>query len=149
MTSKLRYSHLVDRMSEDKSDAWEIHFQVLARQAMGEKVLALTIGDSDYASAPIAIEAAVAALRAGKTRYSNILGEPETKATLARWYEAKSGLATSPDQVALTFGAQNAAFNSLLCLAPPWCRCPARRSRTFTWISTPWKRRSQRAAGQS
>ncbi len=117
MTSKLRYSHLVDRMSEDKSDAWEIHFQVLARQAMGEKVLALTIGDSDYASAPIAIEAAVAALRAGKTRYSNILGEPETKATLARWYETKSGLATSPDQVALTFGAQNAVFNSLLCLA--------------------------------
>jgi len=111
-----RLAPLVARIGGTGAAAWEVHSQAMKRQAAGEDVIALTIGDPDFDTPRAIVEAAVAELRAGNTHYTGVAGIPPLRAAIARYQSGLSGREFSPDQVAVLLGAQNALFSAALCL---------------------------------
>lgn len=106
----MKFSSRVDRLTGEAAEAWEIHFAASAARRRGEDVIALTIGDPDFATPAPFVDAAVTALRGGDTHYSDIAGRPALRSAIARRFAARSGVPTKPDNVIVTAGAQNALF---------------------------------------
>ncbi len=111
-----RLAPLVARIGGTGAAAWEVHSQAMKRQAAGEDVIALTIGDPDFDTPRAIVEAAVAELRAGNTHYTGVAGIPPLRAAIARYQSGLSGRDISPGEVAVLLGAQNALFSAALCL---------------------------------
>jgi arginine:pyruvate transaminase len=112
----MRFSPLVDRISGEGAAAWEIHYRGVRDQRAGRDVIILSVGDPDFDTPAPVTEATIAALRAGDTHYSDLLGLDELRAAIAQRFEAKTGQRTTLDNVAVMAGAQCGLFASALCL---------------------------------
>jgi aspartate/methionine/tyrosine aminotransferase len=115
----MRFSPLVDRINGEGAAAWEIHYRAVRDQRAGRDVIILSVGDPDFDTPAAITEATIAALRAGDTHYSDLLGLEELRAAIARRFQAKTGQATTLDNVAVMAGAQCGLFASALCLLAP------------------------------
>lgn len=115
----MRFSPLVDRLAGEGTSAWNIHYRAVADRRAGRDVIILSVGDPDFDTPAAITEATIAALRAGDTHYSDLLGLEELRAAIARRHQAKSGQATTEDNVAVMAGAQCGLFASALCLLAP------------------------------
>jgi aspartate/methionine/tyrosine aminotransferase len=74
----------------------------------GEDVVHLEVGEPDFATPPCVVEAAIRALRAGKTHYTDSLGIPALREAVARETEARTGRAVDPSRVVVTSGSSPA-----------------------------------------
>jgi arginine:pyruvate transaminase len=115
----MRFSPLVDRINGEGAAAWDIHYRAVRDQRAGRDVIILSVGDPDFDTPAAITEATIVALRAGDTHYSDLLGLEELRAAIARRFAAKSGQATTLDNVAVMAGAQCGLFASALCLLAP------------------------------
>ena len=115
----MRFSPLVDRIGGEGASAWEIHYRAVRDQRAGRDVIILSVGDPDFDTPAAITDATIAALRAGDTHYSDLLGLEELRAAIARRVQAKTGQATTLDNVAVMAGAQCGLFASALCLLAP------------------------------
>jgi aspartate/methionine/tyrosine aminotransferase len=115
----MRFSPLVDRINGEGAAAWDIHYRAVRDQRAGRDVIILSVGDPDFDTPAAITDATIAALRAGDTHYSDLLGLEELRAAIARRFQAKTGRATTPDNVAVMAGAQCGLFASALCLLAP------------------------------
>jgi arginine:pyruvate transaminase len=107
---------LAARIGGPGAEAWAVHSQAAKRQAAGEDVIALTIGDPDFDTPSAIVEATVDELRAGNTHYTGVAGIMPLREAIARYQSGLSGRDISPAQVAVLLGAQNALFSAALCL---------------------------------
>ena len=57
------------------------------------------VGEPDFDTPDYIKDAAIAALKGGKTKYTPASGIPELKAAIARKLEAENGLKYAPEQV--------------------------------------------------
>jgi len=112
----MKFSSLVQRISGDSVDAWQIHSAALQAQDRGEDVIVLSVGDPDFATPEPICEAAITALRAGDTHYTAIVGREPLRHAIAQQHVERCGQAVSAEQVVVTCGAQNALFIAALCL---------------------------------
>jgi arginine:pyruvate transaminase len=112
----MRFSPLVDRISGEGAAAWDIHYRAVRDQRAGRDVIILSVGDPDFDTPAPITEATVAALRAGDTHYSDLLGIEELRAAIARRFATKTGQPAGVDNVAVMAGAQCGLFASALCL---------------------------------
>jgi arginine:pyruvate transaminase len=112
----MRFSPLVDRINGEGAAAWEIHYRATRDQRAGRDVIILSVGDPDFDTPAAITDATIAALKAGDTHYSDLLGLEELRAAIARRFQAKTGQTTSLDNVAVMAGAQCGLFASALCL---------------------------------
>ncbi|WP_225028953.1 pyridoxal phosphate-dependent aminotransferase [Xinfangfangia pollutisoli] len=113
----MRYASVTDRLAHLGSAKWDLHFRARALAAQGREVIELTIGEPDVPTPAALIEAAAAAMRAGRTGYSNGRGETATVAALAQRYSARCGRPIGTDQVICLPGTQTslyAIFRTLL-----------------------------------
>jgi aspartate aminotransferase len=98
----------------------ESAFEVLARaqaiEAAGGKVIHLEIGEPDFPTADHIIEAAVEALRAGKTHYVPAPGIPPLRESVAAFLERTGRMRVTPDRVIVTPGAKPIMFFTILAL---------------------------------
>jgi aspartate/methionine/tyrosine aminotransferase len=115
----MRFSPLVDRIDGEGAAAWDIHYRAVRDQRAGRDVIILSVGDPDFDTPAAITEATVAALRAGDTHYSDLLGLEELRAAIARRFQEKTGQPSSVDNVAVMAGAQCGLFASALCLLAP------------------------------
>ncbi len=115
----MRFSPLVDRLAGEGSAAWNIHYRAVADRRAGRDVIILSVGDPDFDTPAAITEATIAALRAGDTHYSDLLGLEELRAAIARRHQQKTGQATTEDNIAVMAGAQCGLFASALCLLAP------------------------------
>ena len=79
----MRYAPLVQRIGGHGAAAWDTHIEARRRQEAGEDIIFLTVGDPDQDPPGSVIEATVAALRAGRTGYSAIIGYPALRGAIA------------------------------------------------------------------
>jgi aspartate/methionine/tyrosine aminotransferase len=114
-----RFSPLVDRINGEGAAAWDIHYRAVRDQRAGRDVIVLSVGDPDFDTPAAITDATIAALKAGDTHYSDLLGLEELRAAIARRFQAKTGQATTLDNVAVMAGAQCGLFASALCLLAP------------------------------
>ncbi|NBE07838.1 pyridoxal phosphate-dependent aminotransferase [Paragemmobacter ruber] len=106
----MRYAPVTDRLADLGGAKWEVHAMARRMQAAGEAVIELTIGEPDVATPPALLETAAAAMRAGRTGYSNGRGEPALVAALAARYTARRGRTIGTDQVMCLPGTQTTLY---------------------------------------
>jgi aspartate/methionine/tyrosine aminotransferase len=115
----MRFSPLVDRLQGEGVAAWDLHYRAAADQRAGRDVIVLSVGDPDFDTPAAISEATIAALRAGETHYSDLLGLDELRTAVARRHQEKSGQPTTIKNVAIMSGAQCGLFASSMCLLAP------------------------------
>ena len=80
--------------------------QELERQ--GHEVVHLEFGEPDFETPEVVREAAVRAIRDGRTKYTHSLGILPLREAIAEHYQQTYGVAVSPDQVLVTAGTSPA-----------------------------------------
>jgi aspartate/methionine/tyrosine aminotransferase len=79
-----------------------------ALERRGESVIHLEVGEPDFDTPECVKEAAVRALREGKTHYTHSLGLLELREAICEHYLNRYGVTVSPDQVLVTSGTSPA-----------------------------------------
>jgi arginine:pyruvate transaminase len=115
----MRFSPLVDRIDGEGTAAWDIHYRAVRDQRAGRDVIILSVGDPDFDTPAAITDATIAALKAGDTHYSDLLGLEELRTAIAKRFQARTGQPTTLDNVAVMSGAQCGLFASALCLLAP------------------------------
>ena|SRR6185436_2520831 len=96
---------------------------VLARahrlEAAGRRVVHMEIGEPDFTATPQVVEAAVRALRDGRTAYTATLGLPALRQAIAQHYQNRFGIRTSDSRIAITSGASGGLLLTLALYVNP------------------------------
>jgi aspartate aminotransferase len=82
-------------------------------RAAGRDIVGLTSGEPDFDTPPHIVEAAYAAMKAGKTRYTVVDGTPELKRAIRDKFERENGLVFAPDEITVGNGGKQVVFNAL------------------------------------
>ncbi len=85
-----------------------------AMREAGIDVLALTVGEPDFASPPHAIEAAYRAGLAGETKYPPQDGTPALKRSVQAKFQRDSGLDYALDEIMVANGGKQVIFNAFM-----------------------------------
>jgi aspartate aminotransferase len=88
-------------------------------KAKGRDIVDLSAGEPDFDTPDNIKEAAVRALEAGKTKYTDVDGIPELKAAVAAKFKRENGLEYKPSQVSVGTGGKQVLYNALMCTINP------------------------------
>ncbi|RMG59120.1 MAG: pyridoxal phosphate-dependent aminotransferase [Deltaproteobacteria bacterium] len=99
--------------------AMEILERAHEKERRGERVIHLEIGEPDFDTPEVVKEAAVKALREGKTGYTHSLGILPLREAICRHYGEKYGVEVSPDQVVVTSGSSPGLLLALASFVSP------------------------------
>ncbi len=115
----MRYAAVTERLQGLGGAKWAVHARARAMAAQGRDVIELTIGEPDVPTPAPLVENAAAAMRAGRTGYSNGRGEPGVVTALAARYSARRGRPIGTDQIMCFPGTQTTLYAVLTALAEP------------------------------
>ena len=87
--------------------------------AQGKTVYDLGLGEPDFVTPQHICDAAVAAMKAGHTKYTIASGIPELKKAVAEKYKAEYGLQYEPAQIIVANGAKHAIHNAFFTTLNP------------------------------
>jgi aspartate aminotransferase len=110
----MKFADRISRVGESATLAVSRRAKEL--KAEGIDVIDLSAGEPDFDSPPIAIEAAVRALREGKTRYTAAAGLPELREAVAADYRSRYDAPWSGSGAVITVGGKAALFELALAL---------------------------------
>jgi len=85
----------------------------------GRDIIALSAGEPDFDTPLHVREAAIAAMNAGKTRYTNVDGIPELKEAVAAKFRRDNGLDVTAADCFVSSGGKQIIFNALLATLNP------------------------------
>ena len=88
-------------------------------RAAGRDIIALSAGEPDFDTPEHIKEAAVKAIRDGKTKYTAAGGMPELKQAVADKFLRENNLSYDPDQVLVSCGAKHSICNLMQALLNP------------------------------
>jgi aspartate/methionine/tyrosine aminotransferase len=97
----------------------EVLERAAALQRQGRSVIHLEVGEPDFDSPPVALEAATRALRDGRTHYTHSLGHPELREAIAAWHHRQYGTEVAPEQVIVSVGSSGAMLLVFAALLEP------------------------------
>jgi aspartate/methionine/tyrosine aminotransferase len=96
---------------------------VLARahqlEAAGRRVIHMEIGEPDFTATPQVVEAAVRALRDGRSAYTATLGLPALREAIAAHYASRFSKQLAPARIAITSGASGGLLLTLALYVDP------------------------------
>ena len=93
--------------------------KAMALKAAGKDVIGLAAGEPDFDTPENIKQAAVEALKAGKTKYTPVDGIPELKQAICDKFKRDNGLEYTPAQVNVGTGGKQVLFNALLATINP------------------------------
>jgi aspartate aminotransferase len=93
--------------------------KALALKAEGKNVIGLAAGEPDFDTPDNIKEAAIAAIRQGKTKYTAVDGIPELKKAICDKFKRENGLDYKPSQVSVGTGGKQVLFNALMATVNP------------------------------
>jgi aspartate aminotransferase len=88
-------------------------------QAEGKNVIGLAAGEPDFETPRNIKDAAIAAINAGKTRYTAVDGIPELKKAICAKFKRENNLDYKPSQVSVGTGGKQVLFNALMATVNP------------------------------
>ncbi len=88
--------------------------RVLALQAQGVDIIGLSAGEPDFDTPDFVKDAAIAAIRSGKTKYTNVDGTAELKAAIAAKFKRDNGIDYAANQISVNVGGKHTLFNALV-----------------------------------
>ena len=106
---------LADRMNGVESSP-TVRLNALAQEMIkaGKDVINLTAGETDFETPEAIKQAAIAAISAGKTRYTSPHGIPELRKAVAEWFESEFGLKYEAKNITVSAGVKQALFHLML-----------------------------------
>lgn len=90
-----------------------------AMQRQGDEIIHLEVGEPDFDTPPCIKEAAIRAIREGKTHYTHSLGILELREAIAEFYHRQYGVQVHPDQILVTSGTSPAMLLLFMSLLEP------------------------------
>jgi len=114
-------------------------------RAQGAEIIDLSVGEPHFATPKLVVDATVAALEQGHTRYTATLGIPELRTALAERYSDEFGGEVRADRVAVTAGAKQGLYNLFMATLDPGDEVIVP---TPCWVSIPPQLRLAGAAPQ-
>lgn len=106
----MKYSAITERLADLGGAKWELHLRAKELLAKGADIIEMTIGEPDVPTPDILMDTAVAAMRNGRTTYSEGRGEANLRAALAEKYTASTGRSFNLDQFLCFPGTQTSLF---------------------------------------
>ncbi|MFZ0850135.1 MAG: pyridoxal phosphate-dependent aminotransferase, partial [Hyphomicrobiaceae bacterium] len=88
-------------------------------QAKGRDVISLSAGEPDFDTPENIKQAAIKALREGKTKYTDVDGIPELKAAIVAKFKRENSLDYRPAQVSVGTGGKQVLYNALMATLNP------------------------------
>jgi aspartate aminotransferase len=88
-------------------------------KAAGKDVISLAAGEPDFDTPENIKEAAIRAIREGKTKYTNVDGIPELKAAICAKFQRENGLSYTPAQVNVSPGGKPVIYNAMVASLNP------------------------------
>ena len=111
---------LADALARIKpSPTISIANKALELKAAGRDVIGLAAGEPDFDTPENIKEAAIAAMRGGKTKYTAVDGIPELKDAICRKFKRENGLDYKRGQVSVGTGGKQVLFNALVATINP------------------------------
>ena len=127
-----RISHRVDQIKP--SATIMVSMKAMQLKAQGKDIVSLGFGEPDFDTPEHIAEAAIIAIREGKTRYTQVDGTPELKQAIIEKFRRDNELSFGPEQILVSNGAKQSLFNLLVALlnrgnevivpAPYWVSYP-------------------------
>ncbi len=127
-----RISHRVDQIKP--SATIMVSMKAMQLKAQGKDIVSLGFGEPDFDTPEHIAEAAITAIREGKTRYTQVDGTPELKQAIIEKFRRDNELSFGPEQILVSNGAKQSLFNLLVALlnrgnevivpAPYWVSYP-------------------------
>ena len=93
--------------------------RVLELKRAGVDVIGLGAGEPDFDTPDFVKEAAIRAIRDGRTKYTNVDGTPELKQAIAAKFARDNGLAYTIDQISVNVGGKHTLFNAIVATVGP------------------------------
>jgi len=90
-----------------------------ALKAAGKDVISLAAGEPDFDTPDNIKEAAIQAIRDGKTKYTNVDGIPELKEAICAKFSRENGLSYTPAQVNVSPGGKPVIYNAMVASLNP------------------------------
>jgi len=88
-------------------------------KAQGIDVVGFGAGEPDFDTPDYIKEAAIKALKEGKTKYTAASGIPELKATIAKKLETENGLKYAPEQIVVNIGGKHSVYEAMQAVLDP------------------------------
>jgi aspartate/methionine/tyrosine aminotransferase len=92
--------------------------QAIERET-GVNVIHLEVGEPDFDTPPVIVDAAIGAMRDGDTHYTHSLGLLELREAIAAWYHTQYHLSISPEHILVASGSSPAILLALAALLDP------------------------------
>jgi aspartate/methionine/tyrosine aminotransferase len=97
----------------------EVMEKAAAMERAGEDIIHLEVGEPDFDTPECIKEAAIRAIREGKTHYTHSLGLLELREAIAEHYFGKYGVEVNPEQILVTSGTSPAMLLLFMSLLEP------------------------------
>lgn len=88
-------------------------------EAEGRDIIHMEVGEPDFPTPEPIANAAVDAIKSGKTLYTQSLGLPELREAIAKFYGTRYGLTVAASRIVVTNGASGALNLAFACLTDP------------------------------
>ena len=88
-------------------------------KAAGKDVIGLGAGEPDFDTPQNIKDAAIAAIQAGKTKYTAVDGIPELKQAICAKFARENGLTYKPSQISVGTGGKQTLYNALVATLNP------------------------------
>ncbi len=96
------------------SQTMAITAKARALKAAGQDVISLSAGEPDFDTPAHIKQAAIAAIEAGETKYTDVAGTPALRRAVAEKFRRDSGLDYKPEEVIVSSGGKQVIFNAML-----------------------------------
>src|SRR3954463_9222891 len=88
-------------------------------KAQGRDIIGLAAGEPDFDTPENIKDAAVKAIRDGKTKYTNVDGIPELKEAICAKFARENGLSYKPSQINVSPGGKPVIYNAMVATLNP------------------------------
>jgi len=88
-------------------------------KAQGIDVVGFGAGEPDFDTPEYIKEAAIKALKEGKTKYTPASGIPELKAAIAKKLQTENGLNYAPEQIVVNIGGKHSVYEAMQAVLDP------------------------------
>lgn len=99
--------------------AMDVAREANARQAAGQSIIRLDVGQPTFGAPKAALDAAEKAMRAEALGYTEALGAAPLRRGLSDWYARSQGIEIPPERIIITIGASGAFQLAFLALFDP------------------------------
>jgi len=102
----------LNRISPSQTIA--ISSKARALQAAGRDIISLSAGEPDFDTPAHIKQAAIAAIEAGQTKYTDVAGTPALRRAVAEKFRRDSGIDYKPEEIIVSTGGKQVIFNAML-----------------------------------